>query len=463
MNTDVSSSAVPSTESSKDSVLVPKIQAHSASGHAVPFPVHKTLLVGEGVEDAVTFGRFTHDLGPLHTSDADLRDLVKLVIDFRSTTYSTSTAPDTNKDEEQHWACVVKVDTAEGALKSFRDSIQNSLVYERGWFASGMPALSTWLASGLHTSSASASTAVIKPTLRSLIASILSDVEASILASEALEKQKLASRPRHAQVSVELLQGLEIWAEEAHEELRDSLDEAFTSKNWHKIKWWKLMWRVDDISMILGEILERRWLVRAEKEGVYLAGRMRQAGFSEVLPPVPFSESKTADEISTATKASVSTNPAETSQLGLSTDIKQPIPWPSLISSTRASLLTTTIPPLQSLAQSLLMQSLSTTLLSSSISVLLWLSFPLSVVEAGSIGALGLVWSARRMARLWDEARQRWNLCVREEGRGVLRDAEAHVRAVLQSSQHTERVDAAEAREAARASIRAAREALAKT
>lgn len=65
-----------STESSAESVLVPKLQATSARGTPVPYPVHKTLVVAEGLDSALAFGRFSSD------SAEDMRNMVKVAVDL---------------------------------------------------------------------------------------------------------------------------------------------------------------------------------------------------------------------------------------------------------------------------------------------------------------------------------------------------------------------------------------------
>jgi hypothetical protein len=65
-----------STESSTKSLLVPKLQATSARGLPVPYPVHKTMVLGEGLDSAIVFGRFTAD------GIQELDEMVKVAIDL---------------------------------------------------------------------------------------------------------------------------------------------------------------------------------------------------------------------------------------------------------------------------------------------------------------------------------------------------------------------------------------------
>jgi hypothetical protein len=76
LNVNLPATITSSTESSKESLLVPKLQATSARGLPVPYPVHKTLVLGEGLDSAIAFGRFTSG------SAEDIGDMVKVVVNL---------------------------------------------------------------------------------------------------------------------------------------------------------------------------------------------------------------------------------------------------------------------------------------------------------------------------------------------------------------------------------------------
>ncbi|RDJ93213.1 hypothetical protein B4Q13_23445, partial [Lacticaseibacillus rhamnosus] len=48
--------------------------------------------------------------------------------------------------------------------------------------------------------------------------------------------------------------------------------------------WWKLFWRVDDVSMIASDILNQRFLPEAQSEIIFLAGRIAQSGVFRDAP-----------------------------------------------------------------------------------------------------------------------------------------------------------------------------------
>jgi hypothetical protein len=399
--------AVPvSTESSKDSVLVPKLQATPARGVPVPFPVHKTLIFGEGLDAAIAYGRFTsEDLG-------DLDDAVKLAIDLPP-------PPSDKEPVAQNGSAAINTQVGTEALATFRESIQNSIAYERGWYRSGLPSISSWLTHDLEPSTP------IKPALKKLVSSVIDDVETSITEEDTSRLQKLAALPTSQTTSASIVSHLETWAEKSHTELRDELDDAFSARNWHKLAWWKLLWRVDDVTMISSEILERRWLVSAEKSSIYLAGRMNQAGFpDEAQHPV----ANSIPEVTTEETAPT----AEKQRMDISTEVRKSMPWPEHIAAARTELINDTVPPLQALAQRLILQTFSTTSLSSAASALLYVTVSsFSVFEAAAVGVLGLTISLRRMQKLWEGCRESWEGTVREEGRRTLKGTEETVRLII--------------------------------
>jgi len=378
--------------------------------------VHKTLVIGDGLDKAVAFGRFTSDIS------SATGDMIRVAIDLPLSMESLEPNPSST-------CSVVSIDTGSKALSVFRESIANSVIYERGWSRSGMPSLSQWLTQDLQPAEP------IKPAMKNFILSIAEDAEASITKEDTLQLQNLSQSAIQQQTSDSMLGHLENWAEKSHTELRNQLDAAFSAKNWHKLSWWKLFWRVDDVSMITSEIIERRWLTDAEKRGVYLAGRMDQEGFPDIVqynlepPSVPSTEDAVAQDV----KGLPIQSPQQ--PLDLSTDVQEVKPWHSQISISRTSLVQTTIPPLQALAQNLVLRTLSTTSLASALSALLWVSMPtVSVFEAGVIAALGLVYSLRRMQKVWEGARADWQVEVREEGRKTLKFTEDMVRWIVKGS-----------------------------
>jgi hypothetical protein len=368
------------------------------------------LVFGEGLDSAIAFGKFSSD-----TSE-DFGGMMKLAIDLPAP--SEEPRPDA-----QASSTAVSLEVGAQALATFRDSIQNSIAYEKGWYRSGLPSLSTWLTQDLEPCEP------IKPVMKTLISSIVDDVEANLLKADTAQIRTLAALSNTQDTSASITTHLDSWAEQSHAELRDQLDAAFSSRNWHKLAWWKLFWRVDDVTMLATEILERRWLVSAEKSSIYLAGRMNQAGYPDELQQ-PLGH--VVPEATTLETAPTIENP----RTDLSTDVRKSIPWPEEIASARTELIADSVPPLQALAQRLILQTFSTTSISSALSALLYVSVSsFSVFEASAVAALGLTFSLRRMQKLWEGAREVWQGTAREEGRLTLKRTEEVVRMIVKAEE----------------------------
>jgi hypothetical protein len=443
LNINILSTVTVSTESSIESVLVPKLQATAARAMPVPYPVHKTVIFGEGLDSAIEFGRFSSDV------TEDLSDMLKVAVDLPPPSAETDLGA-------QSGNASVNLQVATEALATFRESIQNSIAYERGWYRSGLPSLSSWITPDLQTSEP------IKPALKSLVSSVVDDVEANILQEDTIQVHKLGTLSKVPESSASILSHLETWAEKSHTELRDELDDAFSARNWQKLSWWKLFWRVDDVTMISSDVLERKWLVKAEKSSIYLAGRMNQAGFPDEALKLAVSS---IPEVTTQDTAPTAENP----RMDVSTEVRKPMPWPEHIAAARTELVNDVVPPLQALAQRLILQTFSTTSLSSAASALAYVAVPsFSVFEASAIGVLGLTFSLRHMQKMWEGARESWEGTVREEGRRTLKETEETVRLIVKRK---EREDAGlgavedegvRERKEAREALRKVREALGK-
>ena len=332
----------------------------------------------------------------------------------------------------------INLSLAEVGLESLRKSVDQSFEYEHAWFDSGLPAISTWLSEG------TASSQPLKPSVQRLIEVIINDTTTVIAKDTAAESLEATSATVSASTRQVIDQGISIWAENAHTELRDRLSAAFSSKSWKRLKWYKLFFRVDDVSAILTDILQRAWLVDAEKEMIWLHGRIHQSGLSGApqlqLPPQrdPNDENEAVEESVFGEKprqltvGDVITKDIpsfDTDEGAKSLSVQ---PYPPLIAMARGQLTQITVPTLQSLAQSLVLQSFSTTVLSTGISALLYVSISAtSVYEAGVIAALGTVWSLRRLQSKWEGARREWRATIREEGRRILQVAEGECREIV--------------------------------
>ncbi|KAH0553124.1 hypothetical protein GP486_006690 [Trichoglossum hirsutum] len=448
-------------------VLVPSLDTpSSASGRfsVITYPVHKALIFGKGVQGAVAYGRYTAGQA---LKDLPPEDLIKVVVDLPVPT-------NTPEDEDilnTTSISTVNVQLANSAIVKIRQSLENAVVYEQQWFLSRMPPVLKWLASGSVTDEAEK----LKPAVRSLVISLLNETEARINREESDRRNAIANSTGLEQIRQALRFALASWAERAHTELRDELEIAFSSKRWRRLAWWKLFWRVDDVGMIAEEVLSRRWLVEAEKEIIWVAGRVEESELVKAQFGGHAVGDSSAPQIELNPESGLprtfldAPKPPSLSDLRVpypSGDDQAPLPplrpWPLDIPMARSRLLTATIPPLQSCAQTALVQMLSTSALTSTLSVLLYLS-SFSLYESGVVAALGLMWSLRRLQKKWETTKRAWQEDVKEEGRKAARGTEKAVWEVLEHLGRPPKVpEGQDERNKAREILLAAREALGK-
>lgn len=410
-----------SPHESAASLLVPSLDiANSNSGRlsTVTYPVHKVLLYQEGLKNLGIFGTLDNDV-----DNGKGSSMFKGVIDW-----SWSTSQQRNPMDQP--TSPINLAMAEAAIETFRRSLDKSIQYEHLWFDAGIPGISTWLSEGTEIE-----VGAMKPAIGGLIQTIIDNASQGIVTEESsrLQKEKAAMVPLATKEVIR--QGISLWAENAHTELRDRLNSAFYSKDWRKTKWWKLFWRADDIGYITANILQRAWLVEAEKGMIWLTGRIHQSG---LLGPPKLRPARVSDPVDEQQKlGGVPPAPSAADLMPRILDFKEPPavkrPWPQDVSSARSALSSLTVPPLQAFAQALLIQTISTNVLTISLSALVYISVSTtSPYEAGAIGATGLVFSLRRLQKRWQVARNEWESQTREEGRRVLRQVESLMREAVE-------------------------------
>ena len=409
------------------SLLVPSLETASSPGgrlSTVTYPVHKSLVYANSF-------RYLSSLAHAVENAMTGRELsmVKAVVDGSW----NSLEPGIGQ------SCAISpinLNLAEVAIETLRKSLQRSIEYEHAWFDSGLPTISTWLCTGTSTAPPA-----IQPSLRQLICVLASNTTTAIASDEASKLQDARTATVPASTREIIKQGITIWAENAHTELRDRLSAAFVSKSWKRLAWYKLIWRVDDVSTVLLDILQKAWLVDAEKEMVWMSGRTHQSG---LLGPPKLRPPPVKDPEDEEGEQKLGGQPK---QLTVEDVIVKDIPpfdtekgdeplslqgYPQNIAMARTQLSQITIPTLQSFAQSLVLQAISATVLSTSISALIYVSISAtSVYEAGVIAALGTVYSLRRLQTRWEQARKEWKVTVVEEGRRILQFSEEQFREVI--------------------------------
>ena len=381
-------------EAFEDAALVPTVDIPTSNtGRYTPIttPVHKALFVAAGFRGAASLAS-----NPALEKSTVVTAAVNLPT-YKPDEVEAATLPFTTVD----------VATAGAGLKIVREDLRAAIEFEHLWFRSNIPKLVEWLK--LDTLATTDDTT--KPPVKILIASVLANASLAVDRDLDVRSGQVSST---SPASIRKLRSnLEIWAEGAHGELQQELDLAFSSQRWRRLRWWKLFWRVDDVGMFTTDIITQRFLKAAEKKSIFLAGQMHEAGIHSgpVTSPKP-QESTTPDAAQSLEGEPTTTKPA-TSR------------WPVNIATTRNYLQAETIPALQALAQKLVMQTLSTSGLTSSLGALVYFgTLTTTVYEAGAVAALGIVWSMKRMQKQWETARDFWEGEVREEGRKAVRNTE---------------------------------------
>ncbi|KAM0802916.1 hypothetical protein BDR22DRAFT_100772 [Usnea florida] len=395
-------------------LLVPGLETPaSTSGRlsTITFPVHKTIVYQEGLQD----------LDRVPKLSLNDERMFKVIFDW-----SWSTLQPQSQNPQS--VSPINLALGEAAIDAFRQSLQRSVEYEHLWFDAGMPGIAAWILDGTESQNEG-----VKPVIRGLLRTICKSAKETMSQEdESSVQQQKASTISVATKNI-IDQSISIWAKNAHTELRDRLDSAFQSRSWKRIKWWKLFWRVDDVGYIASDILQKAWLVEAEKEWIWISGRIHQSGLlgpPKLRPAVALDpdDEQTLGSHPPAPRLSDLIVEKQSSYEVVNDQVFQQ-PWLQSISRARSALSRFTVPPLQSLSQSLLLQTISTNALTASLSALLYISISTtSPYEAGAIAAVGLVWSLRRLQTRWENAKVAWEAQIREDGRVVLRNVEESAR-----------------------------------
>ncbi|KAK0719909.1 hypothetical protein B0H67DRAFT_486306 [Lasiosphaeris hirsuta] len=413
----------------EDAILAPTVEiATPGTGRStsIAAPVHMALVVGDGVLGAASI----IGLPILEGSET-----IAAAVNFKHLSpEDAANCPFTG----------VSVEAGGEGLELFRASVGNSKKYEALWTKSNVGHISEWLRANVLANDE----ARTKAPVRNLIASLLRDTSAAVQAEEARDMSLSLTGGVAPPAIARLNQGLSEWAQNAHEELQQRLEIAFTGRSWRKLGWWKLFWRADDVGMLSSEMLAQRFLPKAERDIIYLSGRVQEAGVAE----------RHTDQ-QPLYSGPASPPPNKSKAMVLHSEVR----WPTHITFTRTYLQEKTVPALQALAQKLVLQSSSGVALTTALGGLTYLS-AFGAYESGAVAALGLVWSLGRLQRKWEVARDFWESEVREEGRKAIRATEASVAEVLDRATKSQdsRIEQLDELRRARAIIQRGEEALAR-
>lgn len=462
-----------------EAILVPPLQTPVASSGRtgfVRYPVHKAIVVGEGIQGCLDFGRISTALEAttLGVSGGE-QGLIQVALSVPRDSPRTQT-------NDNGLISPVDIDQASVALDLFRQDVANSAIFNTKWQASNIQSIIKFLASD-PMDPITGDAVGLRPTLESHIRSTIDSAADAIALSEQTANKAVIANSISDQKRQEVSQAISAWAQHAHTDLQVSLANALDSRSWRRTTWSRLLWRVDDVGVAAEEVLRSHWLLDAESTLAFLAGRIEQAGFfrskgnkanfnpeyamhasdravdpktGEVISkeraflaasptsPVPTKSSTGffgkffTDKVREPTPADLLNTHALNARVvetgGI--DIFHTRPWPLAIHFTRQKLLHTLVPTLQSRAQSLLAQSLTTISATSALGVWVYIASSGSMLaESGAIAALGLVWTLRRLQKKWEKERENWEAEVREHGRVVLSEVEDVLRSVVRSNE----------------------------
>ncbi|EGP85128.1 uncharacterized protein MYCGRDRAFT_75102 [Zymoseptoria tritici IPO323] len=418
----------------EDSLLVPTLTIPGAGRVGfVRFPVHKTVVVAEGVSGALELGRL-----PSFGDGTMVHAALNLPLRLTAAVEDAST---------------MDIDLADHALALFRASNSNGAQFSSEWQASRVGSVSSWIAAAADPSKG---TNGVKSAVGDLVSGVLARTTDSISAAESIARSLSTSLTVPEMRRADLQQAITAWSEKSHRDLQYNLAHALLSPTWRRTVWWRLFWRIDEVSISASDVMIRGWLVEAEQNLAWLSGR------SQRVPP----EEKAA-ETSTGLGAAVLKRPPPVFIPISAQDGRNAIfdpPWPQTIHLAREQTLYRAVPALHRKAQVLMLSSLSTIGGSGALGAWLWVaSGGTMIYEAGAVAALGLVWGLRRLQGKWSQERNVFVNTVVENGRTVLADVEARLRRLVETGGRVNvKEDETKEWNAARQGVRSVEQAMAK-
>ena len=419
-----------------DAFLSPTVSTPSnASGRPslINLPVHKSLLVAKDLNQLVGVAELLASAKFSSESEAQIVDVL------------VTSEGVTGKQIDQ--TMILDAQKAEAGLDAIRSSLEKATTYEHNWLDSGMPVLSRWL-----TLASAKDSSTLSAPVKNLITSLLMNASSNIdeQSTEAARSVELNSISENTRTRLET--AITEFSYSAHAELQSGLAAAWSSRNWRKLAWYKLFWRVDDVSLITTDLISNAWLPRTERAAYEISGRLLQAG----IPPAGFEEVPAevkvmvTEELATASRepiAAIGVADGGTSTIAsipghTEVVLQQSRPSPSLasaISSARERVMSRAITELTFSAQQIVFKTLTISGLSAGLSSLAFFSITTgSVYESATIVALGTAYALWRMQGDWQTQCKALEDGLLDAGRTVLRQTEERMRELVR---HGGRVD----------------------
>lgn len=449
-----------------ETILVPSLTTPSSSGGRVGFvryPVHKAVVVAEGIAGAVEYGRLPTEL----FENSAISSAVSLPL--RPSTGVKAA-------EQEATGNTVDIDLAQHALDLFRASKANGAEFSNEWQTSRAGAMSEWIAGPKHTDASSN----LNPVVHDLVSAVLLTASSSVSASQSTASATAAAATVPEPKRTAFQAAISDWSADAHRDLQLNLDTAFTtSPSWRRTSWWRLFWRIDDVTVSASEVLRRSWLTEAEQRLAFLSGRVLEAGLStedrlRASAPRLLDEGRQAEMVEyeiekdrTETVAELMQMPSMLSRMQQQSGLNALFnpPWPQTINLSRQYMLHTLVPELYGKAQALLVTTMTTIGGSAALGAWFFVATRgLGLYESGAIFALGLVWGIRRLQKRWTKEREEFASTVREDARRVLGEVEAHLRKLVsEGGKVSVRPEDEHSWREAREAVESCREALEKT
>lgn len=424
-------SSATTTNSNMDNLaLVPMVGTpmnSTGSMSFVRYPVYRALVLGDGIQGCMALAPWSRHA---QTSATTATDRVKLLLNIPTTAEQRASNEELSVE-------LVDIEEASAALQILRGSTENSAAYGRRWLQSGIGRVKDWIGEDLGNEAEQE----LAPVVHDLAHDVVEEAAQSVHKDRA---NRMVASPALSGGTKQLRaldEALTQWATVSHTELQEQLELAFAARDWRKLRWWKLFWRVDDVTMILTQLIERRWLVEAEKGELWLSGRATEAGLpyggqDETKVPAERESTRSVDALFSAGQVELQRN----------------------------ALRIATIPPLQALAQHSVLKAIFSSSIAAGISALVYVAWPAwGIYGAGSIAALGTVWSLRRLQSTWEAAIAFWQGELREQGRVALKQTQDRMSTLVAQGpvQQRDQLDTLQDVELAEAAVEDARQALA--
>ncbi|RMZ77952.1 hypothetical protein DV738_g4170, partial [Chaetothyriales sp. CBS 135597] len=450
--------AVPSGTLLDPSINTPT--AASGRHTVISQPVHASLLVSNGLDDFLASSDL---LAHVDFSSQDEKASVSTAVELSGSALRSSAS-----------VLILDLSKAEEGLAAIRRSLNETPRYAHEWKDSGMLEVSKWFAD----TSALGSEDQVPESVRRLISTLLAS------ASRNIDSQSAPLITETSAISLATKTNLEAavddFSRNAHQELQSGLASAWSSRNWRKLAWYKLIWRVDDVGLITTDLISNAWLPRTERAVYELSGRMAQVGISPVVSfpsasadsvaqpelAVPVNQTVAAVQTQLAVAADATSVPpvittSDSADIAKSSTHSTTQPLSNVISSIRSATIDRAVNELTFTAQQLLFRTLSISGLTAALSGLTYVSFTTSLYEAGTIFAVGTALALYRMQGGWIRATKALEKALFDEGRRVIQNLVGRMRQLVDQANESPEEDAEIRRlNQAKDSVRQAQDAL---